>query len=74
MPRLHRFNRALQRLFTLLVILAGFYGWWYASTHWQFDLTTWSLPNLTEDQDWIELIAGLLETAIQVFLSLTGTG
>jgi hypothetical protein len=71
MPLLFRYNRHLQRIFFALVILAGLYGWNYAVTHWSFDLTLFDLSALTDQTDWMETIAALLEQAIQLFLALT---
>lgn len=71
MPLLFRYNRHLQRLFFVLVILAGLYGWNYAESHWSFDLSLFDLSALTDRTDWMETIAGLLEQAIQLFLALT---
>ncbi len=71
MPLLFRYNRHLQRIFFLLVILAGLYGWSYATSNWNFDLSLFDLSQFTDQTDWMETIAGLLEQAIQLFLALT---
>lgn len=71
MPLLFRYNRHLQRLFFVLVILAGLYGWNYAVTHWNFDLSLFDLSAFTDQTDWMETIAALLEQAIQLFLAMT---
>lgn len=71
MPLLFRYNRYLQRIFFGLVILAGLYGWRYAETNWSFDLSLFDFSRYTEQTDWMETIAALLEQAIQLFLALT---
>ena len=71
MPLLFRYNRHLQRIFFLLVILAGLYGWSYATSNWSFDLSLFDLSQFTDRTDWMETIAALLEQAIQLFLALT---
>ncbi|MBX3053287.1 MAG: hypothetical protein KF753_17520 [Caldilineaceae bacterium] len=71
MPLFFRYNRYLQRVFFVLVILAGLYGWNYAVTHWSFDLSLFDLSALIDQTDWMETIAALLEQAIQIFLALT---
>lgn len=71
MPRFHRNSRALTRTFFLLVILAGIFGWRYATANWQPDPASLALPAFGEETDWIELIASLLEQAIQIFQGLT---
>ncbi len=71
MPRFHRNSRLLTRIFFLLIIAAGLFGWRYAVSNWQPDLATLELNPLTGDTDWIDLIAGLLEDAIQIFQNLT---
>jgi len=71
MPLLFRFNRYLQRIFFVLVILAGLYGWNYATTHWSFDLSLFDVTRFTGQTDWMETIAAFLEQAIQLFLALT---
>jgi len=71
MPLLFRFNRYLQRIFFVLVILAGLYGWNYATTQWSFDLSLFDVTRFTGQTDWMETIAAFLEQAIQLFLALT---
>jgi len=73
MPLLFRYNRHLQRVFFVLVILTGLYGWNYATTHWTFDLSLFDLSALTNQTDWMESVAALLEQAIQLFLALTSS-
>jgi len=71
MPLLFRYNRYLQRVFFVLVILAGLYGWRYAETNWSFDLSLFDFSRFTQQTDWMETIAALMEQAIQIFLALT---
>lgn len=72
MQLLFRYNRHLQRLFFFLVILAGIYGWNYATTNWTFDLSLFDISTIIDGTDWMEFIAGLLEQAIQLFMAMTG--
>ena len=73
MPLLFRYNDHLQRIFFALVILAGLYGWNYATSNWSFDISLFDLSRVTNQTDWMETIAALLEQAIQLFLALTST-
>ena len=72
MPRFYRHSRLLYRIFFTLVIAAGLFGWIYASGNWQPDPSTFVLTSLTGDADVIDLIAGLIEDAIQIFQEITG--
>lgn len=74
MPFLFRYNRHFQRIFFVLVILAGIYGWNYASTYWTFDLSLFDISGLIDETDWMEIVAGILEQAIQLFLAMTSRG
>ena len=71
MPRFYRYGRLLNRLFFALVIVAGLFGWFYGARNWQPDPSALELDSLTGGADWIELIAGLLEDAIQIFQEIT---
>ena len=73
MPRTHRNSRLLLRIFFALVIVAGLFGWRYGVSNWQPDLSTLELTTLTGDTDWIELVAGVLEDAIQIFQDITSS-
>ena len=72
MPRFNRRNRLLNRIFFALVIAAGLFGWFYAAGNWQPDPSAFEVGSLTGDADLIDLIAGLLEDAIQIFQDITG--
>ena len=72
MPRFARHSRLLNRIFFTLVIAAGLFGWFYASGNWQPDPSTFEVATLTGDADLIDLIAGLIEDAIQIFQEITG--
>ena len=72
MPRFHRHSRLLNRIFFALVIAAGPYGWFYGARNWQPDASALELSSLTGGADWIDLVAGLLEDAIQIFQQITG--
>ena len=72
MPRFARHSRLLNRIFFTLVIAAGLFGWFYASGNWQPDPSTFEVATLTGDADLIDLIAGFIEDAIQIFQEITG--
>ena len=72
MPRLQRRNRLLNRIFFALVIVAGLFGWYYGARNWQPDPSALDLNALTGGADWIEIVAGVLEDAIQIFQDITG--
>ncbi len=72
MPRFTRHSRLLNRIFFVLVIAAGLFGWLYAYGNWQPDPAAFEIGSLTGDTDMIDLIAGLIEDAIQVFQEITG--
>ena len=71
MPRFHRRSRLLNRIFFALVIAAGLYGWYFGARYWQPDPSALDLNAFVGGADWIELIAGLLEDAIQLFQDFT---
>jgi hypothetical protein len=66
-----RNNRQLTRLFFVLVIVMGLFGAQFAMRNWQPNLAEFDAANTVEGADWIDLIAGLGEEAIQLFLGLT---
>ena len=72
MPRFYRRNRLLYRTFFVLVIGAGLLGWSYAVSNWQPDPPALELDSLTGGADWIDVVAGLIEDAIQIFQEITG--
>lgn len=72
MPRFTRHSRLLNRIFFTLVIAAGLFGWFYVSGNWQPDPSTFEVGSLTGDADIIDLIAGIVEDAIQIFQEITG--
>ena len=72
MPRFQRHSRPLNRLFFALVIAAGLFGWFYVSGNWQPDTSAFEISSLTGDADMIDVIAGLIEDAIQIFQEITG--
>ncbi len=74
MPRFHRNSRALLRLFLILVIGMAFFGWQYADRNWRPTPEDLQLPALSEDLDWLNLVADLLEDEIEVFQSATSGG
>lgn len=72
MPRHRRQGRLLNRIFFVLVIAAGLTGWFYGVSNWQPDPAVFALDSLTGEADWIDLVAGLLEGAIQIFQEISG--
>lgn len=72
MPRHSRYGRLLNRIFLVLVIAAGLFGWFFAAGNWQPDPSAFKLETLTGGADWIDLVAGLLEDAIQIFQAISG--
>ena len=66
-----RNNRQLTRIFFILVLVMGVFGGWYATNRWQPDLAAYDTTSLTQEIDWFEMVAGLGEEAIQLFLGLT---
>ncbi len=72
MPRFQRHGRLLNRIFFASVIAAGLFGWFYVSGNWQPDPSAFEIDSLTGDADLIDIIAGLLEDAIQIFQDITG--
>ncbi len=71
MVRSHRRSRWLYRIFFVLVIAAGLYGWLYGARNWQPDASALEIASLTGGADWIDLVAGVLEDAIQIFQEIT---
>ena len=71
MVRSHRRSRWLYRIFFVLVIAAGLYGWFYGARNWQPDASALEIVSLTGGADWIDLVAGVLEDAIQIFQEIT---
>ena len=71
MVRSHRRSRWLYRIFFVLVIAAGLYGWFYGTRNWQPDASALEISSLTGGADWTDLVAGVLEDAIQIFQEIT---
>jgi TRAP-type C4-dicarboxylate transport system permease small subunit len=67
MPHFYRNSRQLLRLFLILVLAMGFFGWWYATRNWQINADTLDFSAVTADLDWLELTAGLIEASIEIF-------
>lgn len=72
MPHFYRNSRQLLRLFLILVIGMGWFGWWYAGRNWQMEMETLQLSALTGEVDWLEFIAVLVEGGIEIFQGATG--
>ena len=71
MARSHRRSRWLYRISFVLVIAAGLYGWFYGAGNWQPDASALEIASLTGGADWIDLVAGILEDAIQIFQEIS---
>lgn len=65
-------SQFLNRIFFTLVIGAGLIGWLYASANWQPDPSEIDLESILGGEDWIDIIAGMIENAIQTFQAITG--
>lgn len=66
-----RNNKQFIRLFFVLVILAGLYGYAYALINWQFSAESLTSFSFDEESDWIDVVAALGEEVLQLFLGLT---
>jgi hypothetical protein len=67
-----RTNRHLLRLFFVLIILMGLFGFWYADRSWQAltqDLNI-AAPGET---DWVNLLADFFENSLKFFQSATSS-
>jgi hypothetical protein len=64
-------NRWTIRISFIAVILMGLLGFWYAVSIWipMFDAVDLSV--FTEDVDWVEIVAGVGEQAVQLLLGVT---
>lgn len=71
MGRSHRRSRWLNRIFFALVIAAGLYGWFYGARNWRPDASAIEIASLAGGADWTDLVAGVLEDAIQIFQEIT---
>lgn len=71
MGRSHRRSRWLNRIFFALVIAAGLYGWYYGDRNWRPDASAIEIASLAGGPDWTDLVAGVLEDAIQIFQEIT---
>ncbi|MCB0114391.1 MAG: hypothetical protein R2873_17160 [Caldilineaceae bacterium] len=71
MPHFYRSGRHLFRIFLILVIAATIFGWWYADLNWRPAAESFQMPTLNEEIDWLNLAAGLVESAIEIFQSAT---
>ena len=69
-----RRNRRQLRISLVLILVAAFLGAWYGSTHWQVHPETWRFSTLSEDGDWIDIVADMGEAGIQLFMGLTSGG
>ncbi|HXF62232.1 MAG TPA: hypothetical protein VNK95_11490, partial [Caldilineaceae bacterium] len=63
-----RNNRRLTRLYFILVLLMGLFGYWYAGNSWHVEAESLAALNLVEGGDWIGFFATLGEEVIQLFL------
>jgi hypothetical protein len=72
MPRFYRNSRQLLRIFLAAVLGMGLLGWNYAVNNWQITPDMFQIETFTENVDWLDLVAGLVESAIEIFQSATG--
>lgn len=66
-----RNNKHFVRLFFVVVICAGLYGYLYALINWQISADTLTSFSFDEESDWIDVVAALGEEVLQLFLGLT---
>jgi hypothetical protein len=71
MPHFYRSSRHLLRFFLALVLSMALLGWWYADRNWRPGVEGFQLPVLTEEIDWLNIAAGLVEDGIEIFQSAT---
>ncbi len=64
-------SRLVTRISLLLVLLMGLFGGWYASTNWQLEVQSIDVNAITQETDWVDVIAGIGEGAVQLVLGLT---
>ena len=69
-----RRNRLQLRVSLMLILLAAFAGAWYGLNNWQIQPENLQFSGLTEDSNWIDILATLGEQAIQLFMGLTSGG
>jgi hypothetical protein len=66
-----RQNRWSIRISFILVIIAATFGLWYANAAWESFLPDLDLTGLSENTDWVEVVAGMGEAAVQLLLGAT---
>jgi hypothetical protein len=71
---MNRTNRHTLRLFFLLVLLMVLIGAWWGSSLTLINPDSFQASGATSNNDWIDLIASLGDTLIQLFLGLTSGG
>ncbi|MBI1294468.1 hypothetical protein GC175_05880 [bacterium] len=71
MPHFYRSGRHLLRLFLILVLSGSLFGWWYADQNWRPAAENFEMPTLNQEIDWLNIAAGLVEDAIEIFQSAT---
>ena len=69
-----RRNRLIFRLSLLIVLCMGAFGGWYSSRNWTPDFQVGDVNALTEEIDWVDVIASIGEEAVQLLLGLTSDG
>jgi hypothetical protein len=66
--RMVRPNRHLLRLFFILIIFVGLFGFWYADRSWQ--ALTQDLNIVAPGEtDWVNLVADFFESSLKFFQS-----
>jgi hypothetical protein len=66
-----RRNRLITRISLILVLCIGLFGGWYASRNWVPEIQSSEIAGITEEVDWIDLLAGVGEEAVQLLMGVT---
>lgn len=66
-----RQNRWSIRISFILIIAAATFGLWYTNAAWESFLPDLDLTGLSENTDWVEVVADMGEAAVQLLLGAT---
>jgi hypothetical protein len=58
------------RISFILVLLAAFFGLWYATNFWQPEIDI-DVSAYSQEIDWVETVSAIGEQALQVLLGVT---